>query len=93
MAAYSSDINKCENQLVEYIQAYSVSYPINIGRPPATSEEAYNEKVMTGDEKLTLAFYLADKYLLNFESAHCIPLPLAYFVEPWSEKDIKIHSF
>lgn len=84
LKSYSSDVEACEDRLHDYIEAHSGAYPINIGG---------KEAPMSNDEKLTLAFHLADKYLLNFESSHCTPLPLSFFVEPWTEKEIKRFSF
>lgn len=84
LKSYSSDVEACEDRLHDYIEANSGAYPINIGG---------KEAPMSNDEKLTLAFHLADKYLLNFESSHCTPLPLSFFVEPWTEKEIKRFSF
>lgn len=69
--------------LSEYIQENSDTYPMNIG----------SENMLSRDAKLTLAFFLADRYLLNFESSHCVPLPKSFFREPWSEKNIKKFSF
>jgi hypothetical protein len=84
LKSYSSDIESCEGRLHDYIEANSRTYPINIGNKDAT---------LSNDEKLTLAFYLSDKYLVNYESSHCTPLPLNLFVEPWTEKEIKRFSF
>ena len=35
--------------------------------------------------KRSIALYLASEYLKNYESTHCVPLPLSYISEPWSE--------
>ena len=47
------------------------------------------DEVITKDTKLALAVYLADKYLLNFDSSHCQPLSSDFFRIPWSESSMK----
>lgn len=47
------------------------------------------ENEITKDTKLALAVYLADKYLINFESSHCQPLSSEYFRIPWSESSMR----
>lgn len=84
LSSYSTDDEQKSpgKFLLDYVKSNSLAYPINIGSDKDTI-------ILSRDHKLTLAFFLADKYLLNFESTHCIPLPLEYFVEPWSENKIQ----
>jgi len=82
MSSHTTDLNQCQTLLADYCEANSTSYPIEIG-----------DSNLSIDTKLTLAFFLADKYLVNFDSAHCVPLPPDYLIEPWSEKDLKRYSF
>jgi hypothetical protein len=43
---------------------------------------------MNIEMKRSIALYLATKYMKNFESTHCVPLPLSYIGEPWSENRV-----
>jgi hypothetical protein len=96
------DIQKCESILCEYFQLNTVTnYPIDLG----CSQEATNnnenstktndsaKRIISRDTKLELSFYLADKYLLNFESSHCVPLPKSFFKHPWSEKQLLANKY
>ena len=85
--SYSNDIQECENKLVNYIKKNTTEYPIELGKPDGDSDE------ISKDLKLTLALYLANKYLVNYESAHCNPLPTEYFALPWTESDLLRYRF
>lgn len=85
--SYSNDIQECENKLVNYIKKNTTEYPIELGKPDGDSDE------ISKDLKLTLALYLANKYLVNYESAHCNPLPKEYFALPWTESDLLRYRF
>lgn len=80
----SENVSVCESILKNYASEISGlrKYPIYFG-----NEDKQNE--VTKDVKLALAVYLADKYLLNFESSHCQPLSSEFFRIPWSESYIR----
>ena len=82
------DIQTYESILVAYIMKQhggQVTYPIELGKRQGHNNE---ELTLTNEGKLTLSLYLAEKYLSNFESSHCIPLPPEYFRLPWSEREL-----
>lgn len=83
LSSYTSDIETCESLLATYLKKNSLKYPILIGK-----DQSEDDVKLTKDNKLTLALYLADKYLINFESTHCTPLPKDFFRLPWSEQDL-----
>jgi hypothetical protein len=82
----------CESLLAKYVsknQNGKLKYPIELGRND--SGNTYNNNVessLSKDSKLTLALYLAEKYLKNFESTHCIPLPREFLQLPWTEQEL-----
>jgi len=43
--------------------------------------------------KQQLALYLASKYMVDFDSTHCIPLPVRYFSLPWDSSRKAEESF
>ncbi len=88
-STYSTDINKCENILSSYLNKYeNEKYPIKLGKETDTSNEYY----LSRDLKLTMAMYFASKYMLNFESSHCTPLPRDFCQLPWVDKELKNYS-
>ncbi|KAL6489470.1 hypothetical protein MHYP_G00032110 [Metynnis hypsauchen] len=38
---------------------------------------------MTAEGRRQLALFLARKYMRNFETTHCTPLPISEFHMPW----------
>lgn len=84
--SYTSDLPDCEHALVEHLKhtSWSKKFPLNIG----DEKNDHAGRKLSKDLKLTLALYLADKYLVNFESSHCTPLPKEYFDIPWSESEL-----
>lgn len=85
LSSYTSDNSHiCESILVGHVNNLNGSkkYPIELGRETSDND---NNNVLSKDLKLTLAVYLADKYLINFESSHCQPLANEFFRIPWSE--------
>jgi len=68
--------NLIEATIKSYIEENSLTYPLNIGQD------------ISDELKKALAVYLANRYLHNFESTHCQPLPKAYLRLPWSELDL-----
>jgi len=92
LSSYTTDFEKCEELLADYVQIHSADYPLSLGANNVDSEED-NRFVLSADTKLTLAFYLADKYLANFESSHCVQLPKSFFKPPWSDKQLLVKKF
>ena len=86
--SYSTDIDKCESILTEFIQQQKhhqpLKYPLTLGNETNINEAYYLSK----DLKLTMAMYLATRYMLNFEASHCIHLPKEFCQIPWSEKGL-----
>ncbi|RNA01710.1 abhydrolase domain-containing 16A [Brachionus plicatilis] len=85
-SSYTSEsIQICESILNGYAseQTGVKKYPITFGK------ENEADGLITKSSKLALAVYLADKYLLNFESSHCQPLSSEFFRIPWSENSMK----
>ncbi|XP_059475894.1 phosphatidylserine lipase ABHD16A [Neocloeon triangulifer] len=63
----------CTSILASYVSEYSSKYPMMIG------EEA-DFKELT---KIQLTLFLARRYLQDYNSTHCTPLPSRLFVLPW----------
>lgn len=59
------------NLLISYIDQYSNKYPMMIGES------------MSLQEKESLTLFLASKYLIDFDSTHCTPLPSSFLSNPW----------
>jgi hypothetical protein len=78
---YSSDLDSSASVLRKFIKNNGINYPIDLGKESDNGEEFYLSK----DAKITLALYLADKYMLHFDSTHCQPLQREHFQLPWSE--------
>jgi hypothetical protein len=94
--SYSTNIEECEMKLVNYIRKHTSEYPIELGKCDDSSNNMDDEenKKLSKDLKLTLALYLADKYLVNYESSHCQPLPRELFrIPPWTESDLLRYRF
>lgn len=47
------------------------AFPTNLG------------KDISSNTKKQLALYLASKYMVDFDSTHCTPLPVRFFSQPW----------
>ncbi len=88
-SSYTSDLAECESILANYLRQTNSAkkFPLNIGKE--NDKDEYNVRLST-DLKQTMALYLADKYLVNFESSHCTPLPKEFFAVPWSESDLMV---
>jgi len=88
-SSYTSDIPECEYALGEYLKQtnWSKKFPLQIGNDKKDETIASAPK-LSKDLKLTMSLYLADKYLINFESSHCTPLPKEFFDKPWSESEL-----
>lgn len=98
LSTYSEDVSLSESILSAYVDKYSSRYPLKLGAKSSDDDDSSDDSsnLISKSVKLTLALYLADKYLLNFESSHCQPLPKSYFVMPWSEQELisrKTYSF
>lgn len=55
-----------------YIRSNSDTFPCDIG-------EGYSE-----EEKKKMTLYLASRYMVDFDSTHCNPLPASFFKKPWT---------
>ena len=85
LSSYTSENQHvCESILVEHVNSLNglKKYPIELGKEVKDSD---NNNGLSKDLKLSIAVYLADKYLSNFESSHCQPLANEFFRIPWSE--------
>lgn len=67
----------CEASISSYIEENGFSYPLDLGDG------------LPLDMKRQLVLYLADKYMLDFDSTHCVQLPSRLFQLPW---DIRLIS-
>lgn len=90
LSSYTSDnLHLCESILAAYVNKGNFKYPVELGKKSSDTVDSSNEEMyLSKDLKLTLALYLADKYLINFESSHCQPLATEYFRIPWCENDL-----
>jgi hypothetical protein len=82
LRSFGVDSDECESILIKYIQENSTDYPFKLG----ANED--NLPLLNHSVKLNLALYLADKYLINFESTHCQPLLKEYLRLPWTESEL-----
>ncbi|ESO86449.1 hypothetical protein LOTGIDRAFT_235472 [Lottia gigantea] len=69
------DSRYCKAALQSYIEEHSASFPLNIGED------------MDSVEKNQMVLYLASKYMRDFDSTHCTPLPTSFFQKPWTYTD------
>lgn len=69
---YSVNNNSCLRLLLDHMHSNQTSYPINIG--PALDNATRDQLVL----------FLASKYLIDYDSVHCAPLPARYFSRPWN---------
>uniref|UniRef100_A0A096M8K0 Abhydrolase domain containing 16A, phospholipase n=1 Tax=Poecilia formosa TaxID=48698 RepID=A0A096M8K0_POEFO len=70
-SGYEVDDDWCLSVLKSYQTDRDVSFPWSVGED------------MTLEGRRQLALFLARKYMRNFESTHCTPLPAAEFHSPW----------
>lgn len=84
LASYgTNDPSVCEAELAAYVkkqESNKVTYPITLGDG--------KDDDLSRDTKQSLALYLANKYMLNYESSHCQPLLKEHFSIPWSETNL-----
>lgn len=66
----------CEASIASYMEESGFGYPLEIGDGLPT------------DMKRQLILYLADKYMLDFDSTHCVQLPSRIFQLPWDIRQI-----
>lgn len=69
---YSVNNTNCLRVILDYLHTHPTSYPINIGE---------NLDNTTRDQ---LVLFLASKYIIDYDSVHCAPLPARYFHRPWN---------
>lgn len=71
------DDDYCETLISSYLEnETTVVYPIMIGED------------LTEDLKEQMIIYLVDKYMDDFDSTHCTPLPGSLFRLPWDPKNV-----
>lgn len=69
---YSVNDNDCLRLLLDYFHTHRTAYPIEIGP---------DLDIVTRDQ---LVLYLASKYMIDYDSVHCAPLPARYLQKPWN---------
>ncbi|XP_018335468.1 protein ABHD16A [Agrilus planipennis] len=69
ISGVNSDL--CRSLLESYISENSKSYPMRIGED------------MDDNQKTQMVLYLARKYMKDYKSTHCTPLPRDMFQAPW----------
>nr|XP_057909310.1 phosphatidylserine lipase ABHD16A [Doryrhamphus excisus] len=70
-SGYEVDDDWCLSVLQSYQADRDVLFPWNVGED------------MTLEGRRQLALFLARKYMTNFETTHCTPLPASEFHSPW----------
>ncbi|RVE62829.1 hypothetical protein OJAV_G00161600 [Oryzias javanicus] len=70
-SGYEVDDGWCVSVLQSYQADRDVLFPWSVGED------------MTQEGRRQLALFLARKYMRNFESTHCTPLPASEFHSPW----------
>lgn len=76
-----TDEDECEALIQSYILQHSKSYPMQIGDEMDTIT------------KNKLALYLARKYLKDYKSSHCTPLPVEFLQQIWDTPSLSSSSF
>ncbi|XP_786661.3 phosphatidylserine lipase ABHD16A [Strongylocentrotus purpuratus] len=74
-SAFDVEDSACLRVLKDYAEKHSTKFPMLIGED------------MTHARKVQLTLYLSTKYMTDFDSTHCSPLPASYFLPPWSLDD------
>ncbi|XP_072176631.1 phosphatidylserine lipase ABHD16A-like [Diadema setosum] len=74
-SAFEVEDSACLRTLKEYADKHSTKFPMLIG------EDLPHAK------KVQLTLFLTTKYMTDFDSTHCTPLPPSYFLPPWSLDD------
>ncbi|XP_056011672.1 phosphatidylserine lipase ABHD16A-like [Ostrea edulis] len=69
---YEVNEEECLIRIRSYSQSESDVFPCNIG-------EDYSE-----EDKKKMVLYLASRYMVDFDSTHCNPLPATFFKTPWT---------
>ncbi|XP_014015423.1 phosphatidylserine lipase ABHD16A isoform X1 [Salmo salar] len=70
-SSYEVDDDWCVSVLQSYKTERDVFFPWSVGED------------MTLEGRRQLALFLARKYMRNFDSTHCTPLPYSEFTAPW----------
>ncbi|XP_070581655.1 phosphatidylserine lipase ABHD16A-like [Ptychodera flava] len=71
LSSVEVDESECFQILQSYAEENSASFPMLIGDD------------LEDDTKMKLLLFLATKYLSDFDSTHCTPLPASQFAMPW----------
>lgn len=69
---YSVNNNACLRLLLDHFRNHKTSYPVEIG--PDLDKTTRDQLVL----------FLASKYMIDYDSVHCAPLPARYFQLPWN---------
>uniref|UniRef100_A0AAY4AFN4 Monoacylglycerol lipase ABHD16A n=1 Tax=Denticeps clupeoides TaxID=299321 RepID=A0AAY4AFN4_9TELE len=70
-SSYEVDDDWCTSVMQSYQTERETMYPWSVGED------------MAPEARRQLALFLAQKYLRNFETTHCTPLPSTEFQDPW----------
>ncbi|XP_055947694.1 phosphatidylserine lipase ABHD16A-like [Argiope bruennichi] len=70
----------CNATIMSYIEENGADFPLMIGEH------------MSSDMKVQLVLYLAEKYMVDFDSTHCVPLPGRAFQLPWDFSRLSING-
>ncbi|XP_066991578.2 phosphatidylserine lipase ABHD16A [Anabrus simplex] len=68
---YGVDEDLCNSTLLSYVAENSCSYPMRLGEG------------LPLELRIQLTIFLASKYMIDFKSTHCTPLPANLFQMPW----------
>jgi len=61
-----------------------LSIPTSVDRLQSLVQEGnFGQSLETDEKKIQMALFLASKYMVEFDSTHCTPLPVRLFTEPW----------
>ncbi|ELT91949.1 hypothetical protein CAPTEDRAFT_165072 [Capitella teleta] len=74
LSKYNVDTDEaglCESTIGSHVQEHSLSYPSMLGED------------LDRDTRIQLTLFLASKYMDDYDSTHCAPLPSTFFRSPW----------
>ncbi|XP_074649625.1 phosphatidylserine lipase ABHD16A-like [Tubulanus polymorphus] len=72
LAEYPVDDDVCASTFASYVDENGRAFPTRVGED------------FDVDTKTKFVLFLASKYMQDFESTHCTPLPVRFFREPWN---------
>lgn len=77
---YSVNSKNCMRKLLDHFRTTKTCYPVEIG--PDLDRATKDQLVL----------YLASKYLNDYDSLHCAPLPSSHFQRPWDLITLALRS-